>query len=105
MPDFSFAAANVDIALCIVPGGNPVAPPELAADAPVFDITHPGKVDVLGILRNKFDVTVFYRLNGRFGQRFDIDEPLVGKERFNHHAGALTPGHCQCVIINLFEQT
>src|SRR6266536_5843269 len=35
---FFFASSDVDIALIVIPGGNLVAPPKLARDAPVLDL-------------------------------------------------------------------
>ena len=37
-----------------VPGGNAVAPPELARDAPGLDVAHPGEERVLPLLRHEF---------------------------------------------------
>ena len=38
------AAADVDVALRVVPGRDAMAPPQLAADAPVLDVAHPVEV-------------------------------------------------------------
>jgi hypothetical protein len=50
--DGSSHAATRDLAAVgAVPGGDPVAPPELAADAPVADVPHPREVGVLPLRR------------------------------------------------------
>jgi hypothetical protein len=39
--------ADIDVALGVIPGGDPVPPPELPADAPVLNVAHPGEIGVL----------------------------------------------------------
>ena len=40
-PDFRLVAADVDRAVCCVPGRDAMSPPELAADAPILNLAHP----------------------------------------------------------------
>ncbi len=50
---------------CVVPGGNAVSPPLLAADAPVADVAHPGEVQVFVLLRYELDVAALRPLRSR----------------------------------------
>src|SRR5690606_3575930 len=59
-----FAGGDVNIAVFVVPGGNAMAPPELAADAPVLNIAHPGEVHVLVVFGYELDLAVFHYLDG-----------------------------------------
>ena len=49
-----------------------MAPPDLAADAPVLDVAHPLEVGVLPVLRHEADAAVLDRLDRRLGQRLDL---------------------------------
>ena len=48
-----------------VPDGDAVAPPELAADAPVADVLHPVQVDALEALRHELDAALLHRIDRR----------------------------------------
>jgi hypothetical protein len=80
---FGFVAADVDLARLVVPGRNAVAPPQLTADAPVLDVTHPGEVHVFVLLGHELDAAVFHGGNGRLGQRLGGHVPLVGQPRLD----------------------
>ena len=83
-----------------VPGGDAVAPPELARDAPGADVLHPLQVDGGGALGHDADFAVADDA-GRLGREPGrIDEPLVGDERLDHDAGALRVG--DVVDVRLF---
>ncbi|MDT4793166.1 hypothetical protein FQZ97_256800 [compost metagenome] len=102
--DFGFVAADVDVAFFVVPGRDAVAPPQLAADAPVLDVAHPAEVHVLVLLRHELDAAVFHGGDGRFGQRLGGDVPLVGEPGLDDGAGAVALGHFQRVVVDLLEQ-
>ena len=53
-----------------------VAPPQLAADAPVVHVVHPAEVPGVHLRRVQPDPAVADRVAGRLGQRADADEPL-----------------------------
>src|SRR5690554_3536636 len=101
----SLASAHIDIAFSVVPGGNPVPPPELAGDTPVLDIAHPGEVHVFVLFGHELDTTVFYRFNSRLGQGLSIGKPLISQHRLDDQAGAITTGHAQHVVFNFLDQT
>ena len=97
-------AAHIDVAVLVVPGGNPVAPPQLPGNAPVLQVAHPREVHVLVVLGHELDVAVFHRFDGRLGQGFHRHEPLVGEIGFDHHAGAVAARHLQGVVLDLLQQ-
>ena len=103
-PDLGLAGADVDIVLLVVPGGNAVAPPELAADAPVLDVVHPGEIGVFPVARHEFDLAVFHRLDRRFGEGVDRHVPLPRQEGLDDDAAAVAPRHFHLVRLDLFDQ-
>src|SRR5690606_29748291 len=103
-PYLVFTAAHIDLAVVVVPGGNAVAPPQLAADAPVLEIPHPGEVHVLVLFGHELDAAVLHRFDGGFGELFDAHIPLVGEPGFHHGAGAVAPGHLQGVGFDFFQK-
>src|SRR5450830_474065 len=103
-PYFGFVATDIDLARLVVPGRNPVAPPQLAADAPVLDIAHPGEVHVFVLLGHEGDAAVFHGGNGRFGQGLGRHVPLVGQPRLDDGPGAVALRHFQAVVVNADQQ-
>lgn len=75
-------------AVVAVPDRDLMAPPELAADAPVVDIFQPMVVNLDETIRDEFRVAIFDGLKGGFGQRFHLDEPLLGDEGFDRRLAA-----------------
>src|SRR5690554_7558236 len=65
---FCFVATNIHIASIVIPGWNTMAPPQLAADAPVLNVTHPTEIHVLVLLGYKLNKAVFYGSNRRLGE-------------------------------------
>ena len=65
-------------AICplLIPDRNAVAPPELAADAPVLNAVEPVQVSLLPTIRVKFDRAIFDRTLGLFDLRV-FEEPLL----------------------------
>ncbi len=102
--DFHLVAADVDVAGFVVPGRNAVAPPQLAADAPVLDVAHPAEVHVLVLLGHKLDLAALDGGDGFFRQRLGGDVPLVGQPGFDHGAGAVATRDFQCVVVDLLQQ-
>src|SRR3990170_5780078 len=65
------------LAFPAVPDGDAVAPPELAADAPVPEVLHPVEIDLDEVLRDDADAPLFHRLDGGLGQGLHLYEPLL----------------------------
>src|SRR4030067_1238073 len=65
------------------PHRDAVAPPQLAADAPVTDTrsVHPVVVDLGEALRDDPDAPRSHGLDRRLGQRLDLDVPLRRDQR------------------------
>lgn len=101
---FGFVAANVDLAGLVVPRRDAVAPPQLAADAPVLDVTHPGEVHVLVLLGHELDAAIFHGSDGRFCQRLGGNVPLVGQPRLDDSARTVTFRYFQGVVVNAHQQ-
>ncbi len=81
-----------------------MAPPQLAADAPVLDIAHPGEVHVLVLLGHELDTAVFHGSDGRFCQGLGGNVPLVGQPRFDDRAGAVALRYFQRVVVDAHQQ-
>ena len=89
----------------VVPGGDAVAPPLLATDAPVLDVAHPGEVHVLVLARHEFDVAILHGLDRRRRQGLDLDEPLVREPRLDHRPGAVAAGHGRGVFFDALDES
>ena len=93
-----FVVRHIDLAVFVIPSGYLVAPPELAADAPIGDVVHPLVVGVDPVLRHKFHFARLHRVNRFLRDAFaggvlraDLvhgDKPLVGQHGLDHLAGA-----------------
>ena len=97
-----FIAGNEDVALIVVPGGNTVTPPDLSGDTPILNIVHPVKIGATPVGGDEADVTVFYRLDRRLGQRLRPHKPLVSQVGFDGRMGAVPPGNHEGVIVYSF---
>src|SRR5471030_189946 len=101
---FGFVATDVDFARLVVPGRNPVAPPQLTTDAPILDVAHPREVHVFVLLWHELDAAVFNGSNRRLGQWLGRHVPLVGQPRLDDGAGAIAFRHFQVVIVDADQQ-
>ena len=81
-----------------------MAPPKLAGDAPVLDVTHPGEVHVFVLLGHELDTAVFHRFDGWLCQGFGVGEPLVGEHGLDDQARAVAPWHAQHVVFDFLYQ-
>src|SRR5690606_25595738 len=97
-------ARDIDIAFVVVPRRNLMAPPELAADAPILDVVHPLEVGLRPVLRDEADATVFDRLDRGFGKRSDADVPLIREPRLEDLAAAIAARYRQLVRLDFLEQ-
>ena len=81
-----------------VPDGDPVAPPELAADAPVLDVVQPVQVHLGPPLRMEPDQPVADRRLGLLDPRI-AQPPLPREARLDRHVRAL--GVADVVLVGL----
>ena len=90
-------------AVVAVPGGDAVAPPELAGDAPVADVVHPVQIGLGEAVGDEFDFPVLHHADGLLGQRLHLDEPLVGVERLHVVVAAVAGAHAVGVVLHLYK--
>ena len=81
-----------------------MSPPQLPADAPVLNVVHPVEVGLRPVFRYESDSPALDGLDGRFGQRFDIDIPLIGQIGFHDCAAAIAPRNIAAILLDLFKQ-
>ena len=81
-----------------------MAPPELAADAPVLDVPHPLEIDAGPVVGHEAYAALLDGSNRRRRERFDVDEPLVGEERFEHRVGAIPARHHELVRLDAIHE-
>ena len=103
-PRLGLVAPDMAVAVRVVPCGNAVAGPLLAADAPVLHVAHPRKVGVLELLWHEADAAFLHRGDGRLGQWLDRDPPLIREPRLQHRAGTVAARHHHLVLLHGFEQ-
>ena len=77
-----------------------VAPPKLTRDTPVPDVFQPMAVDLSKTVRNKVEVSLLVGFQGRLGQGFHLDKPLLGNQGFNNSLTALAMAYCIVVVID-----
>ena len=90
-------------AVSAVPCRDLVAPPQLAADAPVAAAAHPIQVVLGKAVRHKLDLALFHALNGGLGQRFHLDKPLLRHHGFNHGMAAVAGADLMLQRLDLFQ--
>ncbi len=79
-----------DLAVGRVPDRDPMAPPELPADAPVVHVVDPVEVARGQLRRVHPHPSVPNGVPRRLGQRPDLDEPLQGQPRLDGGSAAAT---------------
>src|SRR5690606_241847 len=99
-----FAVCDVDPAFRIVPGGDAMAPPQLAADAPVLDVAQPGEIGVLPVLRHELHLAFLDDADRWLGQRLHRHVPLVGQEGLDDRATAVAARNLELVRLDFLEQ-
>ena len=101
-----FDALNGDnglAAVIAVVGGDAVAPPQLAADAPVPDVLHPVEVVFIEALRNEADVFLTDSLDGGLCKGFHRDEPLLGDHGLDGAVAAVAGAYIVAQRLHRFE--
>ena len=82
-----------------------MAPPELAADAPVLDVLHPVAVGILELRRVQTDLVVHHRIEGGLSEAIHLEEPLHRELRLNGYEGTLGVTYLIGVVLDLLHQT
>ena len=88
-----------------IPHRYPVAPPELARDAPVADALQPCLVVVTPSLRNELERAVTVRVERRAREWRHANEPLVREPRLDHGVAPVTVTHGVPVRFHFFQET
>ena len=88
-------------AVVAVPGGDLVAPPELAGDAPVVAVLHPVHINFGEALRDELHLAVAHGADGLRRQRLHLHEPLRGDERLHVVVAAVAGADVVAVILGL----
>ena len=84
--------------------GDAVAPPDLAADAPVADVLHPVEEDALPALGLDDDLALAHGLDGGLGEGLHADEPLLGETAVHHRVATVAVAHLILVGLHLDEE-
>ena len=99
-------AADARLAAVVaVPRRDAVAPPELARNAPVADVLKPVDVDFREALRHELDAAVLDGFDGRFRERFHLDEPLLRDERLDRRMAARAMADSVLMVFDRDERT
>ena len=97
-------AADVDVAVGVVPRRDPVSPPQLAAHAPVPDVAHPLEVGARPALGHEARAS---RRDGRdrgSRERRDLHVPLVGEVGLEDRAAAIAARHHELVRLDALDE-
>ncbi len=81
-----------------------MAPPELAADAPVLDVLQPVAVGVLELGGVEADGVVLHHLEGALGEALHLEEPLGAELGLDDGVGALRVAHLVGIVLDLLYQ-
>ncbi len=88
-----------------LPGNrNPVSPPDLSGNAPIFYVFQPVKINFLESSGNKFHLPAFYRFDCLIGENIHFQEPLFGGNGFDQRMTPVAIGQRMDVIFGLFDQ-
>ena len=91
-------------AVIAVPDRDTMSPPELAGNAPVMNVRQPLDVGLGETFRDELGLAGGDGFHSRAGERFHLDEPLLGGHRFDDGlaAGAMTD--CMLCFFDLDEK-
>ncbi len=96
--------ADVDVAaLVAVPGGDLMAPPQLAGDAPVVDIFHPVRVGFGKPFGDEFHLAVPHHPQGLLRQGLHLHKPLGGDQRLHIVVAAVAGADVVVVGLGLHQ--
>ena len=85
------------------PGGDAVAPPQLAGDAPVAHVFHPVGVGLGEAVGDELHLAVVDHPQGFLGQGFHLHEPLGGDQGLHVVVAAVTGAHVVRVVLHLHQ--
>ena len=83
----------------------PVAPPQLAGDAPVLEVVHPGEVGLRPALGVELDLAVLDDLGGRPLELVDGNKPLLGEPGLEGGIAAVAVHDRVLEVLDVVEKT
>ena len=87
-----------------VPDGDPVPPPELTGNAPIFDAFHPVVINFGKPFGREMDLVAHHRVDGGFCKRSHFYEPLFGNDGLDRAVAAVAMPHVVRVRLDLDER-
>src|SRR5581483_4000324 len=97
-------ARNIAVARFVVPGGNLMAPPELARDAPVLDVLEPMVVGGGPVLRYELHLAAGDHREAVPRHAVHLHEPLLGEHRLHDSVATIGARYSQLVWLLRNEQ-
>ena len=91
-------------AVLAVENGDAMAPPQLARDAPVLEVLHPGEVGLLPALRVEAHLAGLHDVGGRALELVDGDEPLLGEPRLERGVATIAMHDRVLDVLDVVEQ-
>ncbi len=92
-------------AVVAVEDGDAVAPPELAGDAPVLEVLHPGEVGVGPAGRVELDLAALHDLGRALLELVDGDEPLLREPRLKRGSAAVAVHDRVVELLDVVKKT
>jgi hypothetical protein len=86
------------------PGGDAVAPPQLAGDAPVADVGEPVAIHLAPALRHEAGIGSLQGLAAASRQGLRFHEPLGGEQGLHRHLAAVGERHAVAVGLHLCQK-
>ena len=83
----------------------PMSPPELSGNTPVTDILQPVQVNLVKTLRNKGQIAIFDRFDGRLCHLFHLHEPLLFDHRLYGSAAAVMSSYIMNMVYHFYQQS
>ena len=80
-----------------------MAPPELTGDTPVTDIFKPVEICLIKMIRYKFCLAIFNRINRRTCKWFHLYEPLFADTRLYRRTTAVAGSYIMIVIFYFYQ--
>src|SRR5450755_1253947 len=91
------------LTLSAMPGGDAMAPPELARDAPVADVFHPLEEDHFAVVGDEADAAALHCFNGFLGERLRAHKPLRREQGLDDGLAAVALADVHDVRFDLDE--
>ena len=81
-----------------------MAPPKLAADAPILDVFKPVFISVLVFLWEEFNLVAHHRWQCDVGEMLHLQEPLCRQLWLDRHVCALGESHLVIIVLHFLHE-